>query len=176
MEADEAADALRDLDENLRHDLLAHMVPESAKRARAILAHDETTAGGFMNTSLFTAQASEKVGDVSARLRSLGADPKEVESVAVIDESGRILCDLALVDLLVADQDKKLGDFVKPPKPVTVTTNALINEVAELLVESRRSSILVVDRYLPLGRIFADDVVDALLPEYGGFHFPRLLS
>jgi hypothetical protein len=28
----------------------------------------------------------------------------------------------------------------------------------------------------PLGRILADDVLDALVPTKGRFHFPRLLS
>ena len=27
-----------------------------------------------------------------------------------------------------------------------------------------------------LGRILADDIIDALIPERGRFHFPRLLS
>ena len=49
-------------------------------------------------------------------------------------------------------------------------------EVAEALVENRRTSVLVTDEEgRPLGRIGADDVVDALLPERGRLHFPRLL-
>jgi ribosomal protein L13 len=37
--------------------------------------------------------------------------------------------------------------------------------------------VVVVDADgMPLGRILADDVVDALLPDRGRFHFPRLLQ
>ena len=49
--------------------------------------------------------------------------------------------------------------------------------MAHQLTESRRSSVVVVDDDgRPVGRILADDIVDALVPERGRFHFPRLLS
>jgi hypothetical protein len=35
---------------------------------------------------------------------------------------------------------------------------------------------VVDDDDLPVGRILADDVIDALLPERGRIHFPRLLQ
>jgi hypothetical protein len=52
-----------------------------------------------------------------------------------------------------------------------------VTEVAERLVESRHSSVIVVDpENRPIGRILADDLLDALLPERGRHHFPRFLS
>jgi hypothetical protein len=49
--------------------------------------------------------------------------------------------------------------------------------VAGQLVEARRHSLVVVDEEgCPIGRILADDVLDALVPTKGRFHFPRLLS
>ena len=49
--------------------------------------------------------------------------------------------------------------------------------MAAQLIESRRSSVVVVDEDgRPLGRILADDIVDALMPERSRFHFPRLLT
>ncbi len=49
--------------------------------------------------------------------------------------------------------------------------------MATELVESRRSSLLVVDDHgLLLGRILSDDVLDALVPGHGRLHFPRLLQ
>jgi len=44
-------------------------------------------------------------------------------------------------------------------------------------VDNRRNTLVVVDdQGRPLGRVQADDVVDALLPERGRLHFPRLLQ
>ncbi|MGH9292763.1 MAG: CBS domain-containing protein, partial [Acidimicrobiales bacterium] len=61
-------------------------------------------------------------------------------------------------------------------EPITVGPQASIADVAAQLIEARRSSVLVVDGGCPVGRILADDVVDALLPERGRLHFPRLLQ
>ena len=60
---------------------------------------------------------------------------------------------------------------------MTVEPDASVSDVADQLVRTRRSSLLVVDEDgEPLGRILADDVLDALLPERGRLHFPRLLQ
>jgi len=59
---------------------------------------------------------------------------------------------------------------------MTVSPDADIKEVAERLTASRRSSVLVTSDDRVLGRILADDVVDALLPGRVRRHFPRLLQ
>ena len=52
-----------------------------------------------------------------------------------------------------------------------------LDTVATELVESRRSSLLVVDDDgRPLGRILSDDVLDALVPGHGRLHFPGCSS
>jgi len=58
-----------------------------------------------------------------------------------------------------------------------VSSDAGITEVAERLIETRHSSVVVVDEdRKPIGRILADDLLDALLPERGRHHFPRFLT
>src|SRR6185312_8383223 len=107
------------------------------------------------------------VTQVRTRLLTGSPDLKEIESV-VIEENGRFVYDVAIVDLLIASQRAKMSSLVVPPATVTVSPEATIDEVATLLVESRRTSILVVDDgQKALGRIFADDIVDALLPDAG---------
>jgi CBS domain-containing protein len=66
---------------------------------------------------------------------------------------------------------------VGPPWPVTVLPDATLDEVTERLVANRRSSLVVVDvEGRPLGRILADDVIDALVPDRGRLRFPRKLG
>jgi CBS domain-containing protein len=58
-----------------------------------------------------------------------------------------------------------------------VSPHTSANDVAARLIETRRLSMVVIgDDGRPLGRILADDVLDALVPTKGRFHFPRLLS
>ncbi len=89
-----------------------------------------------------------------------------------------MLGDVSAFDLLVSDGERELGELIDPDNPpVTLPPDADLDLVATELVESRRSSLLVVDDDgRPLGRILADDVLDALVPGHGRLHFPRLLQ
>jgi CBS domain-containing protein/sporulation protein YlmC with PRC-barrel domain len=177
MEPDEAADALRDVDPLLREDLLRHMSENSAAQTAEVLSYDETSAGGFMNTALIKGFVDEKVESACKRLELVSSDIGSADAMVIVDKDGKFVYDLMLIDLLLADKDLKLHKLIKERSNVTASSKATIKEVAQLLVDSRRSSLVVLngeDR--PIGRILADDIVDALLPDYGRFHFPRLWS
>ena len=98
--------------------------------------------------------------------------------MAVLDQAGTLLGDVSAFDLLISDGGRPVGELIDPDNPpVTLHPDADLDLVATELVESRRSSLLVVDDDgRPLGRILADDVLDALVPGHGRLHFPRLLQ
>ena len=85
-----------------------------------------------------------------------------------------------MLDILLAlraDSDTRMSALLGDEDVVTVNPHTKAAEVAGQLVEARRHSLVVVDEdELPIGRILADDVLDALVPTEGRFHFPRLLS
>lgn len=177
MEPDEAVDALRDLDDDEREELLDHMDTEQRDELVELLEYKEDTAGGFMTTSLVTATPDEKVAAVRERLRSQVEHRGAIDAVVVVDDTGQYLDDISLYDVAVAGDDQTVHELLSDADPVAVTVTAELREVAAQLTESRRSSVVVIDgEGLPIGRILADDVIDALLPERGRFHFPRLLS
>jgi Mg/Co/Ni transporter MgtE len=130
-----------------------------------------------MTTVLCCASPDDTVAEVRKRLRKLAKHQTEIDSVAVVDATGVLIGDVSAFDLLVNDGDKALSDLIDPDDPpVTLRTDADIDVVATELVESRRSSLLVVDeKGRPLGRILSDDILDALVPGHGRLHFPRLL-
>jgi len=85
--------------------------------------------------------------------------------------------DLGLFELLVAASDDAVIDVAGPPEPVMVAPDSGLDDVIEQFVDSRGSSVLVVDdEQRPVGRILGDDLVDALIPERGRVRFPRLFG
>jgi len=69
-----------------------------------------------------------------------------------------------VVELLGVDTATPLGQIVGPPWPVTVAIDADLGDIVERMTDNRGSSVLVVDAgNRPVGRILADDVVDALV-------------
>ena len=174
MEPDEAAEALRDLNEEEREELLELMDDEPRQKLEELLEFDEERAGGFMTTFLVTALLSERVEDVRARLADVDEHGADVDGVVVVDTDGRLVDDISLFAIATAPGDTPLSALVADDPPMTVPPDADIKEVAERLTASRRSSVLVQSDERVLGRILADDVVDALLPG-SRRHFPRLL-
>jgi CBS-domain-containing membrane protein len=104
----------------------------------------------------------------------------DLDAVAVVDDEGRLLDDVTVLDLLLAlraSSDTRMSALLGEEDVVTVTPHASAGDVAARLIETRRHSMLVVDEDgRPVGRILADDLLDALVPTKGRFHFPRLLS
>lgn len=177
MEPDEAVDALRDLSAEERSELLGQMPEERAEELAGLLGYREDRAGGFMTTNVVVLAATDTVAVARAELAAWAGRRADIDAVAVVDDDGRLVEDLPLLDLLVADDAARLGNLGEDRPPVMVSPDASVRDVADRLIESRRFSVLVVDEECrPIGRILADDVVDALVPGRGRFHFPRLLE
>ncbi len=163
MEPDEAVDALRDLDYLDANEILAELPPDTSRRLTELLGYPEAMAGGFMTPTLALAHPGDTVIQVRDELGHLRGHREDIDAVAVLDEAGRLVGDIGLFDLLLADPAAAVGDLLDDAEPVTVRADAFLDEVVERLRETRRRSIVVVDEAAhPLGRILADDVLDAL--------------
>jgi CBS domain-containing protein len=177
MEPDEAADGLRDLDEDEREKLLAMMPGQARDQVATLLGYGERTAGGIMTTVLVTATPTETISQVRDRLRANQEHAGDLAGILVLGDDGELLDDVSMTELFLADPEATVDSLVGPPWPVTVTVDAGVDEIAERLVETRHSWVVVVDEEeRPLGQILADDVLDALVPGRPRFRFPRRLS
>ena len=177
MEPDEAADGLRELDPGEQEKLLAAMPAEARERVAPLLGYSRRTAGGIMTTVLVIADPAETIVQVRDRLRANREHDEDLAGVIVLGEDGRLLDDLTMTELFLADPEVTVDDLIGPPWPVTVTPEADVEQIAERLVETRHPSVVVVDQEdRPLGRILADDMLDMLRPGRPRFRFPRRLS
>ena len=177
MEPDEAVDALRDLEEDDRNELLEHMDPGQAEQLSDLLGYEEDRAGGFMTPRIVVATEDEPVRSIRRRLRREKEHAGDVDGIAVVNQGGQLVGDVPLYSLAIATNDTLISALLPDGECVSVMSDAGITEVAERLIETRHSSVVVVDDDgRPVGRILADDLLDALLPERGRHHFPRFLT
>jgi CBS domain-containing protein len=175
MEPDEAADALRDLSQEERAALVAELPADAAARLAPVLGFRADSAGGAMTTILFTARPEDTVAEVRRRLAGHAEHVVDLDAITVVDAEGRLADDISVGELLLAEPDTALSELIGPPWPVTVTTDADVREVADRLIDSRRLSVVVVDENdRPLGRILADDVLDAVLSGHRRWQLPRV--
>ena len=174
-EPDEAADALRDLSQEERAALVAELPAEAAARLAPLLGFRADSAGGAMTTILFVARPEDTVAEVRRRLAGHAEHVVDLDAITVVDAEGRLADDISVGELLLAEPDTALSELIGPPWPVTVTTDADVREVADRLIDSRRLSVVVVDEDdRPLGRILADDVLDAVISGHRRWQFPRV--
>lgn len=171
MEPDEAVDALRELPDEDRDAMLEAMPKRKKSNLTELLEHDEDEAGGFMTSALIVLKETETVS--AAKKKILAADNNDVPCIVVVDRKGQLVDDLNLIDIFAARANTLIGSLSSDNVPVTVQPDAKLDEVIEKLTDNRGSSLVVVDENnKPLGRIMADDVVDAMVQKRGSHSWP----
>ena len=170
MEPDESAEVLRDLDDEHSESILAQMAPAMAKQLRRLVEFDETHAGGIMTTHMLIVKESDTVSDalkllVEHRERDIS------DGVTVVDSKGKLLDHIQIIELIAAKPSEKLESLVAAPFPTAVGIVTSLDDVIEEFSNNRGSSVIVVDdKGKPVGRILADDIIDAMVPaESSGF-------
>ena len=167
MAPDEASEALREMDAEDREEVLEEMGHLVRNELAMLLAYDEGTAGSMMTNVMVVASLNTTVEQAIARLGGFVEDRGDIDGVLIVDDSGRLIDDVSLFELLLADRAATVGSLTGAPYPVTVHDKEHVDEVLERFVDSRGTSLVVVnDGGKPVGRILADDVIDALLEDH----------
>lgn len=162
MEPDEAAEVLRELSEEHRESILESMERSVSKPLRKLINFDDELAGGIMTTHLLVVKESDLVSDALTLLVE-NRERDSSDGVVVVDSRGKLLDHIQTVELIAAKPDDLVSSLIAAPFPTAVTAETDIDEVVEEFSNNRGSSIIVVDdKQKPIGRILADDLVDAL--------------
>ncbi len=165
MEPDESAEVLRDLSEEHREDILKAMDTKMAKQLRQLISFDETLAGGIMTTHMVIAKESDTVGEALKMLVE-SRDRDISDGVVMVDAKGKLIDHIQIIELVAAKPGDLLSTLIGPPYPTAVNIDSPLEEVIEEFSNNRGASIVVIDeKGKPVGRILADDLVDALKPE-----------
>ena len=166
MAPDEAAEALREMDDDDRQQVMAQLAPEVHAALSRLLAYEEGTAGSVMTTAMVVVLSSATVDDVIAVLTQRTDDRPEIDGILVVDADGALVDDVSLYEVLVAPRSATMALLVGAPSPVTVHEGDDLENVLSIFIDSRDSSLVVVDdARRPVGRILADDVIDALVAD-----------
>ncbi len=171
MEPDESAEILRDLDDEHRESILNSMDASVASGLRDLVSFDEALAGGIMTTHVLITHETDTVASALKLLVENKARDTS-DGIVVVDAKGRLLDHIQTLELVAAKPSSLLSTLIGPPYPTAVGIETPLKDVIEEFGNNRGSSIIVTDeKKKPVGRILADDLVDALaaLNEHRGF-------
>ncbi|MSX22404.1 MAG: magnesium transporter, partial [Actinobacteria bacterium] len=136
MAPDEASEALREMDEEDREEVLDEMGHLVRNELALLLAYDEDTAGSMMTNVMVVVSLNTTVEQAIAKLGDFVEDRGDIDGVLIVDESGRLIDDISLFELLLADRSATVGSLTGAPYPVTVHDKEHVDEVLERFVDS----------------------------------------
>ncbi|MGB1799243.1 MAG: magnesium transporter [Gammaproteobacteria bacterium] len=164
LDADDAADILQDLPEDVADTVLLSMDEHHRQRLESVLTYPEDTAGGLMNIDVISVRADVSLDTVARYLRLLGEIPEKTDNLMVVDRDNHYLGVLPLTELLVRGPETFVKEWMEEEAYLSAETPNI--EVAKLFEQRDLLSAAVVDEENRLlGRITIDDVVDVIQEE-----------
>jgi magnesium transporter len=162
LDADDVADILQDLPEHVMREVLRAMDSQHRRRIETILAYEEDTAGGLMNTDVITIRSDLTLEVVLRYLRMLNGLPENTDSLYVVDHEDKYLGTLPLSQVVSRSRSMTVNNVMShqiDAIPATMDDR----DVAHRFEKHNLISAPVVDKdNRLLGRITIDDVVDVI--------------
>lgn len=162
MELDDLADLVSGLPEALTQQVIHSLDLQDRERLQQVLAYDEDSAGGLMNTDTITVRPDVTLDVVLRYLRLHSEIPDGTDMVFVVNRTDEYLGALYVPRLLTNDPAKTVAEVMsRDIQPITVHTPS--EEVARVFENRDLFSAPVVNEHNHLvGRITVDDVVDVI--------------
>lgn len=165
MPSDDAADIISTLPAEKSRQVDALLPSDEREKLRELLEFEEDTAGGIMEVEKVAVRQRATVRDAIDLVRKLADDIENVEAVYVVDEGGRLLGKIPVLDLLLHEPHEKVTDFMEP-NVISVPVDMDQEEVAALFGKYDEFALPVIDANRKLvGRITVDDILDVVEEE-----------
>ncbi len=162
MDADDLADILQQLPDRVIREVLSAMSAQDRGRVEQVLAYDEDTAGGMMDTDTITVRPRLTLDIVLRYLRRHEELPDSTDNLIVVNRKGQYVGLLPLSKLLTSSTNITVRE-VMTTDVEAIPADLPDTEVANLFERHNWVSAPVVDDSgSVVGRITIDDVVDVI--------------
>jgi magnesium transporter len=160
MSPDDRTHLLEELPPTVAHALLGRLPPSDMKHGLGLLSYSEDTAGRHMTPNYVSVSPDMTAGQALAHIRSVGRGKETLNVIYIVDKEGRLLEDVRLGALVLADPQTKVTDIVEPGF-VSLLDTTPAEEVLRLFEKYDRVALPVTDpERRMLGIITIDDVLD----------------
>ena len=162
---DDAADLLEEMPANVVKRLLRMTSAEDRRNLNQLLKYPDDSAGGVLTTEFVDLKADMTVKSAFRYIRANGVDKETIYTCYVIDANRHLQGVITVKELLLADEDDRVGNLMET-NVISATTTDDQESVAHLFAKYDLMALPVVDSEQRLvGIITIDDVVDILQQE-----------
>src|SRR5262245_2291904 len=140
--------------------LLMLLGPAEQRVARSLLSYGSGTVGRLMTPDFVAIKRDWTVHEVLDHIRKVGKDSETLNVVYVTDEAHRLIDDVRIREILLAQPDRKVSDLMDEQFISLCATDAE-SEAVTLFRKYDRTALPVVDgKGILLGIVTVDDVLD----------------
>jgi magnesium transporter len=160
MSPDDRTALLEELPAPVTVQLLALLSPEERAVARQLLGYPEESIGRLMTPDLIALRSDWTVQQALDHVRRHGRDSETLNILYVVDETGKLIDDLRMRQLLLADPDARIADLMDGTFVALKATDDQ-EEAVRVFSEYDRVAFPVTDTGgALLGMVTVDDVLD----------------
>lgn len=165
MDPDDRTELFEELPPDLTKTLLNLLSPEDRREALQLLGYPKGSVGRLMTPDYVSVRPDMTVQQAVEHIRRAGIDAETVDVVYVVDDEGRLLDDLPLRKLVLADWQQTVQSLMDW-KVISILASEDQEEAVKLFQRYDLIALPVTDRegYL-LGIVTVDDIMDVLTEE-----------
>lgn len=112
MSPDDRTSLLEELPSKVTKSLMNMLSAEDLKEARYLLGYPEESIGRLMTPDFVTVQPEYTIKEAIEHIRKFGKDSETIYRVYVIDDNGRLIDDILLKNLILADENMLISDLM----------------------------------------------------------------
>jgi|YNPNPStandDraft_1061719.scaffolds.fasta_scaffold01643_3 magnesium transporter len=134
--------------------------PEDLKEARQLLGYPEDSVGRLMTPDFIAIHADWTVEEALRYIREKGKDSETLTMIYVVDDNGKLIDDLRLRQLILANPSDKISDLMNYTY-VSITAFEDQEKAYHLIKKHNLFAIPVVDSQgILIGIVTVDDLID----------------
>lgn len=112
MSPDDRTALLEELPAKVTKSLMNMLSAEDLKEARYLLGYPEESIGRLMTPDFVTVHPDYTIKQAIEHIRKFGKDSETIYRVYVIDDNGRLIDDILLKNLILAEEDIKISELM----------------------------------------------------------------
>jgi magnesium transporter len=160
MRPDDRVAVLDELPVEIAHSLVRRLSPEQRRVTQAILGYDENSVGRLMTPDYVRVKPKWNVARALDHIRRYGKDAETVHWVFVIDDSGKLIDDIHIRSLLLADPARDIESLMDN-EYLTLHATDDREEAVRMMNKYDRTALPVIDsKGLLVGIVTVDDAAD----------------
>lgn len=160
MPPDDRTELLEDLPDDVSARLIGRLSPAERQIATDLLRYPEDSVGRLMTPEFVAVKADATVRQVFDHIRKVAPETETISILYVVDSAGRLIDDISLEDLVLAEPDAVVGEIIDR-HPVSLSATADREEAVDTIKKYDVVALPVVDSDgVLVGIVTIDDVMD----------------